>query len=36
MAKAKIKRVFITGAAGSHWSTVDRYLRWGLATREDT
>lgn len=36
MAKAKIKRVFIAGAAGSLWSTVDRYLRWGLATRLDT
>jgi hypothetical protein len=35
MATAKIKRIFITGSAGSLWSTVDRYLRWGLGLRQD-
>jgi len=31
----QIKRIFLTGSAGSLWSTVDRYLRWGLGTRQD-
>jgi hypothetical protein len=30
MAKAKVKRIFISGTAGSLWSGVDRYLRYAL------
>jgi len=30
MAKARVKRIFISGTAGSLWSGVDRYLRYAL------
>jgi hypothetical protein len=32
---AKIKRIFLTGSAGSFWSTVNNHLRWGLGELND-
>jgi hypothetical protein len=35
MAKAKIKRIFITGAPGSMWSSADRMIRAGFGSAVD-